>query len=236
MKELIAIFTDPRSVFAGQSEDPKWLVPALVILAFTIVSGVVVTMLVDVEEVARVQLEQTIETLERQGTPQEAIDQMRAGTEQQLALTANPVVAIGSAVLGAVVIFFVLSLVHALYFMVVGKVMKTGHDFSDWFALSVWGRMPWVIAAIVTVIAALVMSAQTDLSAYNLLAFSSWMSLPNENHMFFGQAVKTLDLMVIWSIVIMTIGFDSWTEKGMGVSLAVVAIPYVVVYGLLMLL
>lgn len=236
MKEIIAIFTDPRSVFAGQREDPKWLIPALVILAFTIVSGVAVTLLVDNEEVARAQLEQTIETFERQGMPQEAIDEMRAGSEQQLAIAANPMVAVGTAVLIAVVTFFLLTLFHALYFMIVGKIMKTGHDFSDWFALAVWGRMPWAIAAVVTVIAALVIGAQTDLSAYNLLALSSWMSLPNENHMIFGQAVKTLDLMVIWSIVIMTIGFDSWTERGMGVSLAVVAIPYAVVYALFMFL
>lgn len=236
MNALIAIFTNPRAVFDEQKEDAKWLVPALVILAFTILSGVAVTMLVDVEEVARAQLAQTIEAMEQQGSPQEVIDQIRASTEQQLSITANPIVAIGSAVLGAVVIFFVLALVNALYFMIVGKIMQTGHDFSDWFALSVWGRMPWVIAAIVTVVAALVMSEQTDLTAYNLLAFSSWMDLPNENHMIFGEFVKTFDLMVIWSIVIMTIGFDSWTERGIGVSAAVVAVPYVVIYALLMLL
>ena len=236
MNALIAIFTNPRAVFEEQREDPKWLAPALVILAFTVISGVAVTMLIDVEEVARAQLEQTIETMEQQGSPQEVIDQIRTATEQQLAISTNPIVAMGGAVLGAIVIFFVLALVHALYFMVVGKVMSTGHDFSDWFALAVWGRMPWVIAAIVTVIAALAMGAQTDVSAYNLLAFSSWMNLPNENHMFFGQLVKTLDLMVIWSIVIMTVGFNSWTEKSMGVSLVVVAVPYVVVYALLMLL
>lgn len=236
MNALIAIFTNPRAVFEEQREDPKWLAPALVILAFTVISGVAVTMLIDVEEVARAQLEQTIQTMEQQGSPQEVIDQIRNTTEQQLAISTNPIVAMGSAVLGAVVIFFVLALVHALYFMVVGKIMSTGHDFSDWFALAVWGRMPWVIAAVVTVVAALVMGAQTDLSAYNLLAFSSWMNLPNENHMIFGQLVKTLDLMVIWSIVIMTVGFNSWTEKSIGVSAAVVAVPYVVVYALLMLL
>ena len=236
MNALIAIFTNPRAVFDEQKEDPKWLVPALVILAFTILSGVAVVALIDVEEAARAQLEQTIEMLEQQGTPQATIDQVRASSEQQLQITANPIVAMGSAALGAVVIFFVLALVHALYFMVVGKIMKTGHDFSDWFALSVWGRMPWVIAAVVTIVAALVMSPQTDVTAYNLLALSTWMSIPNENSMFLGQLVKSLDLMVIWSIVIMTIGFDSWTEKGMGISAAVVAVPYVVVYGLLMAL
>ena len=236
MNALIAIFTNPRAVFDEQRDDPKWLVPALVILVLTILSSVAVLALVDLDELAKVQLEQTIEMLEQQGTPQATIDQVRATSEQQMSITANPIVAMGSAILGAVLIFFVLSLVHALYFMIVGKIMSTGHDFSDWFALSVWGRMPWAIAAIVTVIAVLVMSPQTDMTAYNLLALSTWMNLPNENHMFLGQLVKSLDLMVIWSIVIMTVGFDSWTEKGMGVSLAVVAVPYVIIYGLLMAL
>ena len=236
MNALIAIFTNPRAVFDEQREDPRWVAPALVILAFGVISAVAVTFLVDMGEVARAQVEQTIEMLERQGTPQETIDQVRAQSEQQIAITANPMIAAGMAVLGAVLIFFVLALVQALYFMIVGKVMKTGHDFSDWFALSVWGRMPWVIAAIVTTIAAFVMSAQADVSAYNLLAFSTWMDLPNENHVFFSQFVKSFDLIVIWSIVILTIGFNSWTDKSMGVSLAVVAVPYVIIYGLLMLL
>ncbi len=236
MNALIAIFTNPRAVFDEQEEDPKWLVPGLVILAFTILSGVVVTLVVDLEEVARVQIEQTVTMYEQQAMPQASIDAMRAGADEQIAMASNPAVAIGSAVGTAIVVFFALTLVHALYFMIVGKIMKTGHDFSDWFAFSVWGRMPWVIAAIVTIIAALLMSQQTDLSAYNLFAFSSWMSVPNENHAILGTFVKTLDLMVIWSIVIMTIGFDSWTERGMGVSAAVVAIPYVVIYALLMFL
>ena len=236
MKALIAIFTDPRAVFDEQSEESKWLVPALVILAFTIISGVAVTLAVDLEEVARVQIEQTIATYEQQAVPQAAIDATRASANEQMAMTTNPIVAIGTAVFSAVVALFLLALVHALYFMIVGKVMNTGHDFSDWFALSVWGRMPWVIAAIVTIIAALVMGEQTDLSAYELLAFSTWLDLPNENSMVLGQFVKSLDLMVIWSIIIMTIGFDSWTERGIGVSAAVVAIPYVVIYALLMLL
>ena len=236
MNALIAIFTNPRAVFDEQREDPRWVAPALVILAFMVLSAVAVTFLVDMGEVARAQVEQTIEMLESQGTPQETIDQVRAQSEQQIAITANPMIAAGMAVLGAVLIFFVLALVQALYFMIVGKVMKTDHDFSDWFALSVWGRMPWVIAAIVTTIAAFVMSAQADVSAYNLLAFSTWINLPNENHVIFGQFVKSLDLMVIWSIVILTIGFNSWTDKSMGVSLAVVAVPYVIIYGLLILL
>ena len=236
MNALISIFTNPRAVFDEQSDDPKWLVPALVILAFTVISGLAVTLVIDAEEVARAQIEQTIETLERQGEPQATIDQVRAASEQQMSIVGNPIVAAGSAVLTAIVTFFVLSLVHALYFLIVGKVMKAEQDFSDWFALSVWGRMPWVIGAIVILIAALVMDPQADPSMYNLLAFSSWMNLPNESGMVFGPFVKTLDLMVIWSIVIMTIGFDSWTERGIGVSAAVVAVPYVVIYALLLLL
>ena len=236
MNALIAIFTNPRAVFDDQHEDPSWVAPALVILAFTVISAVAVTFLIDIEEVARAQLEQSIEMMELQGTPQAEIDNMRAASEQSLPVFGNPVVVAGIAVVSAVVGFFIVVLIHALYFMVVGKVMKTGHDFSDWFALSVWGRMPLVIAAIVTTIAAFVMSAQADVAAYNLLAFSTWMDLPNENHMYFSDFVKSLDLMVIWSIVILTIGFKSWTDKSMGVSLAVVAVPYVVIYALLMLL
>ena len=183
----------------------------------------------------RAQSDGTTRNLERQRTSQTTMHDALAASEQKIYLGANPVIAVGITVLNAIVFFSVLALSHAFYFMIVGRFMKTNLSFSYWFALSVWGRMPWVIASIVTLVATLVMNPQIDMSAYNLLALSAWMELPNESHIMLGSFVKTLDLMVIWSIVILTIGFSSWTERSMSVSLAVVAVPYFVVYALLML-
>ena len=235
MNALIRIFTNPRAVFDEQWEDPRWVAPALVILAFTAISDVAVTFVFNSEDVVRARAEQIIAGTERFAPPLATPDEIRAQTEHRIAVSGYPWLEAGRAVVGAVLIFFVLTSVQALYFMIVGKVMKTECDFSDWFVLSAWGRMPWVIAAIVTTIAAFVVGAPFDASEYNLLAFSTWMNLENEHHVFIiSQPVKSLDLMVIWSIVILTIGFNSWTDKSMGVSLAVVAVPYVIIYWFLL--
>ena len=235
MNALIGIFTNPRAVFDEQWEHPRWVAPALVILAFTALSDVAVTFVFNSEDVVRARVEQMIEVSERFPQLLTTPDEIRTQTEHRIAVSGKPWLKAGVDVVLAVLVFFVLALVQALYFMIVGKVMKTDLDFSDWFALSVWGRMPWVIAAIVTTIAAFVMSAPHDVSEYNVLALSTWMELPIERVEFFHVFVKSLDLMVIWSIVILTIGFNSWTDKSLGVSLAVAAVPYVVFYGLLLL-
>ncbi len=237
MKDLIQIFINPRATFETQKEDSAWLKPALIILATTIVSAIVIPFTMDLGGAIQIQIDQTVEMMKNQGMPQETVDNVAEQMRKQLEDTqASPTMAVLSGIVTAILVFFVLSLLHALYFFIVGKILKTDIDYSDWLALAVWGRMPWAIGAVITILAALVMSPQVDPQAYNLLAFSNFISLPNIDRIFLGSLIKTLDLFVIWSIVIMTIGFACWTERSMGVSVTIVAIPYVIVYGALILI
>ena len=234
MNALIEIFTNPKAVFDAQREDSAWLVPALVIIAFSILTAIAMSMMVDQEALVRAQIEAQIEQMEQSGMPQAQIDQVRMQMEQSTQIAANPIVTVGGAILSVIIIFFIVVLLHAVYYLIVGKIIKAEYDFGEWLAFSVWGRMPMVIGSIVVLAAVLFMAEQTDPNAYNLLAFSTWMAVPNENNMFVGNFVKTFDLIVIWSIAIMTIGFNNWTEKSIPVSLAIVAAPYVVIYGAMM--
>ncbi|MYD44499.1 MAG: hypothetical protein F4W90_11495 [Gammaproteobacteria bacterium] len=233
MNDLIKIFTNPASVFAGQSEDSSWLMPALAIILFGMLSAIVVATRMDMGGAMDAGLEQSIEMLESRGATQEEIDSARAQMEAAGAIATNPLVQIGGQVIAVPIMFFLIVLVHALYFKIVGKMVGADLDYSDWLALSVWGRMPWVVGSIVILLAALLMDAKADPSGYNLLAFSTYISLPNADGMFVGQLVKTADLLMLWSIAIMTIGYSVWTEKSMATSLAIVAVPYVLIYAVL---
>lgn len=234
MNALIQIFIKPGDVFEQQREDSNWLLPALVILGFSIVSAIAVVFATDTGEAAKMVIDQQIAVMEQQNVPQETIDQTRAQMENAIGVTQNPAVQIGGVLLSTFIMFVVLVLLHGLYFLIAGKIMGLDQGFTDWLALSCWGRMPWVIGAIVILIASFAMSSQADATAFNLLGFSNWVSLPNQDHMFVGALVKSLDILVLWSIAIMTIGFQKWSGKSMGVSLSVVAAPYVVIYGVLM--
>lgn len=236
MNAMIEIFTNPGNVFEAQKEDSSWLMPALVILGVTILSSIAVYMNMDLGGAMQAQIENTVKMLETSGAPQETIDQTRMQMEQATAVQANPLMAIGGQVLGVLIMFFVVVLLHAVYYLIVGKILKADFDFSDWLAFSVWGRMPWVVGGILILIAAFVMDPQSAPEKYNWLAFSNYVDLPNQGVMVLGEFVKTVDLIVLWTIAVMTIGFNNWTEKGIATSLAVVAAPYVVIYGLLMLI
>lgn len=234
MDALIQIFTNPGSVFEKQREDSSWLLPALVVVGFSIVSAIAVNLATDMEAATMATIDQQIAMMEQQGVPQAQIDQVVEQMESGVAMAQNPALLVGGALLSAVVVFIFTILFHALYFLIVGKTMGLEQGYSDWMALACWGRMPWVIGAVVLVIASVTMSAQGDPSAYNLLAFSNWVALPNQDSMFLGTFVKSLDILILWSIAIMTIGFQKWSDKSFGISLAVVAVPYVVVYGILL--
>ena len=230
MNAFIQIFTDPRAVFDAQRDDSSWLIPALVILAFMILAGLAIALTVYTEA----QLEAMIEQMEESGSPQAEIDKVRTQAELVRTVGANPIVSIGVSLLGISVAFALVVLAHAVYYLIIGKILKTEYEFADWLAFSVWGRMPAIVGAVVIILAVLLMSQQLNATAYNLLAFSNWVTLPNQDSLVLGQFVQTLDLIVIWTIAIMTIGYNSWTEKGYGVSFAVVALPYVAIYGAVM--
>jgi hypothetical protein len=43
--------------------------------------------------------------------------------------------------------------------------------------------------------------------------------------------LSTLNVFMLWSIVIAVVGFGRWTGKGQGTSIAVAVLPYVVIFG-----
>ena len=247
MNEFLDIFANPKSLFSAQKDDSNWWKPALVAVLIAVLSGLIVTSQVDQAAIAQAAVDAQIQTMKDAGVPEESIAAMEDAAEQsaQLVADANPLLLYGGEAAATVLAFLFLLVVLAFYYWIVGKIVGTEDIFfSDWLALVSWGKLPaTVVGGVVIAIVALLMSTNTDPNAFNIFAIAAYIDLPgsvgnlaNPISAITAGIVWSLDVLVIWSVVLMTIGFREFTGKSTGVSAAVVLGPYVVFYGLFMLL
>ena len=236
INKVIDIFTNPVELFRSEKEDSSWVPPALIIIAFGIVSGLFVASGIDTQAMGEAQMEAIFEQMEQGGTPAAEIEQARAAAQAQMNQQSQGggVLIYGGAVIGVVVYFFLILLVYALYFYIVSRIMDAELAYTDWLALVSWSQMPMVIASVITVVVFFVVGVGAQGTPENYLSLARYLPLPNENNPMFGEMVKGLDLISIWIVALMAIGFKTWTDKSIGVSLAVAVAPYVVFYALVM--
>lgn len=233
MNALLEIFINPSNVYEAQKEDSYWLTPALAILGVSTLCAIAMYMTMDLADTLQAQIEDRVKILAASGASQESIDQSRLYMESMAAKQTSPLLTIVAWIFNEI-LFFAFMVLNAVYYLIVGKILKTGFVFSAWLAFSVWGLMPYVVGDISVLIAVLVMAPQADPQNYLWTALFNYVALPNQGATVFHDLLNTLDLFLLWVIAIMTIGFSKWTERGFGTSLAVVAMPYVVVYGILL--
>lgn len=124
-----------------------------------------------------------------------------------------------------------LVLAEALYLRAVGATMHLGLKLDRWLALVVWSMLPGVVVVLlITVVLVSIL-----LWAEELLGNKSDMMLRilhGENYPFpsVGFFLNYRRTAEIWTIVLTTIGFRQWSGKGILVSLAIVIVPFAILY------
>ena len=127
-------------------------------------------------------------------------------------------------------VVFAIILIHglldAVYFRIVSALLKIDFTLKDWFALSIWSRVPGIVLNVVVVILGVItLGQQPDSEEFALLAVKRWVDLPELQSGNFGIDFKNLDVALAWTIVLQTIGFRMWSGKSPAVSFAIVAAP-----------
>lgn len=139
-------------------------------------------------------------------------------------------------VIGIPLWIFIVYLLQALYFFLVSKV--GGYEeqsYGRWFSFTAWTSFPTIIGPIAAGIAYLFASPQTsyyslDVTSLNVLLFHLPMSHP------LMSVAASVHLYTFWSLALMVFGFSLWTKKHLTTSAAVVLIPWLVIYGIFILL
>lgn len=132
-------------------------------------------------------------------------------------------------VIGVPLIYSILSLYYFLAAKVAGYDVK---GYGQWFSFTAWSNMPVIVSTVVMALVYLirgshqVLATDLDMTSLNALFFhqsigDSWYSL-----------LSGLRLTTFWTIGLSIFGMARWTRRSMGNTAIVVLLPYVLIYGI----
>lgn len=218
---LLNIFAAPTMAFRNLRERPMIWLPLLVMFVVWVALWVWYFNAVDFAWMkAQIVAQETakVDPQQREATAQ-AIAGMKPGAFIFLSTVSVGVIQIG------------ISLLLAVYLLVVGAVYDDKYRFPHWFSLAIWSLMP----ALVTVLA---MAVNFMVGGTNQVAPDKLNPLTLNNLLFhvgpdsrFKGLVDGLDLTIVWSWALLVIGYRNWTSRSWVASALVVLSPVVIIYG-----
>lgn len=215
MSALITMFYEPGKTFEALDSKPRGWFPMVVLILSTLALTVWYFSIVDFEWLRDQALASLSSSAER-----EAAAKVMTKTVFQT-----------SAIGGTVVMFPAIFALMAVYLMIVSKTMTNGLSFGKSFALAAWSSVPTLLllplGALQIVLASSGQLSFSDLNplSLNQLAFHYEMSHP------LAGPTDSLNLMTLWSMALLVIGFEVWAKVKRATALKVVLIPYLLFFG-----
>lgn len=218
---LLDIFASPRGAFAALAVRPVVLWTLLAIA----VGNALVVFLYYLEVDFVWFLEATIEATGQQPPPELS----RAGARMEAMRVVTGVMA----GIGAAVTVLVIMLLVAGYFRLVSSITGDGIPYKRWLALASWSSVPTLL----DVLASVVNLALADFShrwptEISVLSFGSLLGVDPAATGFLENLTRQTSIMSLWSLVLMVVGYKTWTGKSTATSTAIVAGPLLVIVGL----
>lgn len=187
MDKIINIFFSPSKVFPSLKEKPSWALPLIIVLIFTALTAVVTV--IATKDVALAKQE---EILKERGMSDEQIQQAKAFMTGPLPIVMGAI--------GAIVITAVILLIFALLINVLLPALGGVGSFARVFSVVSHSALVMVPGNIVRLL--LIVLTKSIYATTSLAAFT-----PNlgRNSIAF-QLLGSLDLFVIWEMVLVTMG------------------------------
>lgn len=222
-QNLINIITSPQEAFNSLKEKPTVLVPLLIIIVMSALVQILYFSNVDKEFF----IDQTVEQAMRLVNVPES--QIREG----LADTDPASSRIRYAIAVAIFLPFVLA-ISAGYFAFISKFTSDGIGFKKWYSLVTWTGIITVFSALAAIVVIL-MSADGRIAQSQLQPFSL-NNLIFQTGGRFQTMLSSIGLTQFWTLGLMTLGYQNWTGKSITTSGIIVTVPYLVIYGIWVLI
>jgi len=220
---ITGVFFEPAKTFADIAQRPGWIVPMVLVILAVMGVTTVISQRIGWERIFRHQMETNSRM--QQMTPEQK--------EQTLAVQMKFAAVGGYA--GAIMGVPIYDLIVAAVLLgIAGGIMSGGMRFKQVFAIVCYSGLPGVISAILTVVV-IFLKNPDDFNLQNPLAFNPAAFMdPNTTSKFVYTLAGSLDLFVIWTILLMATGLKAAAGKKLtfaGALIAVVAPWAVVVLG-----
>jgi hypothetical protein len=222
-QRIVNTFTAPSKTFADLRRNASWWVPWLIIAIFSLAVAFVVTKKLDFEQMIREQIANSSQAQAFEGLSKEQQDQRIAfAVKLGRALTyAAPIVVLVTGLITAAI------LMAAFNFIFEAEIPYTRS-----LAIVFYGLLPGIITAVLTVVVLMAGTNTEGANPRNLVATNPayFMDYHSASKFLYGMAAS-LDVITIWTIILIGIGFKLNSAKpklSTGAAVGTVAILYLV--------
>ena len=217
---IVGVFFEPSKTFRDIAERPTWIVPMiLVILA---VMGIITaeSQHIGWDRIFRHQMETN-----------SRLQQMPADQREQTLAMQEKFASVGGYVFALIGVPVSDLIIAAVLLGIAGGLMGGGMRFKQVFAVVSYSGLPGVLTAILTAVV-IFLKNPDDFNMQNPLAFNLGAFMdPNTSSKFLYSLAGSLDLFVLWMIVLMATGLKAAAGKKLTFTGALVAVllPWAIV-------
>ena len=203
---IVGVFFSPDATFASIARRPDWVVPLVVLLVLSVVSGLIMAKRLDFAAPAREAMEAN-KNLSTEDA--ERMERMSASVGKVLSYAA-PVF--------SVIIFALVAGVLLLAF----RLMGGEGTFKQAFSVTLYAWVPLLILGIVTLIVILARGTFDPMSAATLVKSNPAFLVDMKEQPALFSMLSALDLFTIWSIVLLSFGFAALSKLSVKGTAAIV--------------
>lgn len=213
ISRIMGIFFEPKKAFTDIAQRPTWIVPLVLVIICAIGVSTLIGQHVGWERIFRHQAETNSRI-------QQLPAEQRESTIQTQAKFAPIFGVVG--VLLVIPIYDVV--IAAVLLGIAGGLMGGGMRFKQVFAIVCYAGMPGVISAILTALV-IFLKNPDEFNLQNPLAFNAGAFMdPNTTSKFLYSVSTSLDLFVIWTILLLATGLKAAAGKKLTFAGALVAV------------
>jgi hypothetical protein len=212
----INILVSPSEAFEQIRQRPTKLFPLALIVVSTVIALVWYFNIIDFAWYVD-------DTLANANIDENNIDDAR---DAMLSMSQNTFMLFG--VLGGslgTVVYYVL---QSAYLALISALTGDGQKFSRWFSLVCWTALPSLLA-ITGMLVTIALSPNGQLSAFDL----NPLTLRNLGIETANDSLNTLfasiNLTMVWSIGLLTLGYQQWQGSSLGKAIVVIVTPYLLI-------
>jgi hypothetical protein len=221
------VFVAPNEAFASIRQHSKVLLPLILILGAYAIMSFAFTYSVDIPWF----MEQQINLAAGDLTQSEREAAIEASSNM------SPAVLGGISTISSSIFILLWTFLIALYYTGVSFATSDGIKLKQWYGLVVWCALPILLGLIASIVNVLIGDARFMLQEdINPLSFRNLLSIDTEGFTTLQRILSSLDLSTVWSLALTVIGYQTWTQRSIYKAAGIVLGPFVVIFGIAMLL
>jgi hypothetical protein len=196
---IAGVLFAPSETFASIVRRPDFVVPLVVIMVISLLTGILVAEKVDYKVLMRDQIESSPNASRIPSDMKEKQISIGAGVAKALTFFA-PITSVVALVIIAAIFFAAF------------KVFGGEGDFMQGFSITVYAWIPQLIRAVLSIVPIMTKKSLTMNSLQNPVASNLGYFIDAKLHPVLAAFLGSLDLFTIWTLILITIGFATMSR------------------------